>query len=121
MHNVDVFAVHPGLADTSLFGKTDIHKPTSWLNRAADALTGKDVATAAYSSLYAAAEPSMAGQSFQYIGPTGVGLGPLQMQHTESRVPNHPAASDPNAMFRLYEESATLLEGILGRPLPNRL
>lgn len=121
VHNVDVFAVHPGLADTSLFGKTDTHKATAWLNRAADALTGKDVATAALSSIYAAAEPSLAGQSFQYFGPAGVGLGPLQVQHTGERAPHHPAASDPNAMYRLYEETASLLEGILGEPLPNRL
>lgn len=121
IHNVDVFAVHPGLADTSLFGKSDTHKTTSWLNRAADALTGKEVETASYSSIYATAEPSIQGCSFMYFGPTGVGLGPLQVEHTGAREPHHPAARDANAMFRLYEETVNILEKILGQPLPNRL
>lgn len=107
--------------DTSLFGKTDTQKPTAWLNRAADALTGKDAETASYSSIYATAEPSIQGSSFMYFGPTGVGLGPLQVDHTGAREPHHPAASDANAMFRLYEETVAILEKALGHPLPNRL
>ncbi|PSC67583.1 hypothetical protein C2E20_8740 [Micractinium conductrix] len=66
---VSVFAVHPGMSKTEFFPKMDYSQTESTLHNKMQQAGGQSAATGATSTLFAATEPGLEGESGAFYGP----------------------------------------------------
>ncbi|KAL4440134.1 hypothetical protein ABPG75_003135 [Micractinium tetrahymenae] len=129
---VEVFAVQPGMSRTDFFSKMDYSQTDSTTHNKMQQLGGQPASRGAISALFAATEPSLAGEgrSGAYFGPYYFRLPnwfsahfpfTFNMGQTMELQPANSLARDPDARRRLYEAAADALEESLHAPLPARL
>lgn len=120
---LDVFVVHPGIAQTDIFHRFSVqkHPAGSLWRRAIQAVGGQSAYRGALPLVYAAAAPSLQGKGGMFIGPRYWGSLVFQAYSFSSLTPRSAEGRDPHARYRLYEQTADALEGLLRSPLPNRL
>ncbi|KAG7674668.1 hypothetical protein Ndes2437B_g00937 [Nannochloris sp. 'desiccata'] len=123
--SLDVFVVHPGVAQTDIFHKYERHPVGSMYRQLMQAVGGQSAYRGALPLVYAAAEPSLQGKGGKFLGPryTKINLISIlgQVYSFASLTPINKEAKSLHARFRLYEQTADALEGLLHQPLPNRL
>jgi len=122
---LDVFVCHPGVAQTDIFHKYERHPAGSIYRQAMQAVGGQSAYRGALPLVYAAAEPSLEGKGGKFLGPRYTRLGLVsilgQIYSFASLKPINKEAKSLHARYRLYEQTADALEGLLHQPLPNRL
>lgn len=109
---VDVFGVQPGLVASPLMVKTrsDIY-PSAALTAAGAALGGQTPRRGAWSTLYAATAPELAGRGFRFYGPSAV----LPLWHDVERKAQNRNAYRPAACLAVYESTLRILEELMQR------
>ncbi|GFH11123.1 uncharacterized protein HaLaN_06566, partial [Haematococcus lacustris] len=107
---IDVFAVQPGVVWTPVHAKMDrSHYLAAWAVSGSGLFFGQTQYHGAWSTLYAATEPSLSGKGFGYFGPNMLGL-----WHATERQPGTKQARNPVTCWRLFEETVKVLEEIVG-------
>jgi len=117
--DVDFFVVHPGLVDTPLHDKSDPRYPLNFVFKVFTPFFGQNPLRGAYSTLYAATEPSLTGQHFAFYAPR---LFPLNLWPTEER-PFYRSGrvSNDHMTEKLFEKTQDVFQEILGASTPARL
>ncbi|KAJ9526743.1 hypothetical protein QJQ45_017511 [Haematococcus lacustris] len=96
---IDVFAVQPGVVWTPVHAKMDrSHYLAAWAVSGSGLFFGQTQYHGAWSTLYAATEPSLSGKGFGYFGPNMLGLWPPRKSPQapcSSQAATQPAASEP--------------------------
>ena len=120
---LDVFVVHPGIAQTDIFHRFSVKKyPAGSLWRLGiQSMFGQNAYRGALPLVYAAAAPSLQGKGGMFIGPRYWSIMTFHAYSFSSLTPKNYEGRDPHARYRLYEQTADALEGMLRAPLPNRL
>jgi NAD(P)-dependent dehydrogenase (short-subunit alcohol dehydrogenase family) len=122
---LDVFVVHPGVAQTDIFHKYERHPAGSMYRQMMQAVGGQSAYRGALPLVYAATEPSLQGKGGQFIGPRYSKSNLIsilgQVYSFASLTPINKEAKSPHARFRIYEQTADALESLLQKSLPNRL
>lgn len=118
VQDIDVFTVQPGLVATPLHQKSDPTYPLNLLFKLSAALVGTTPARGAWSTLFAATEPSLQGKHFGFWGPNVI----TQLNPTIERKPWHSEeVENANKRWQLFEETQQVLKDVLGDDAPPRL
>jgi len=116
---IDVFAVQPGLVNTPLHRKSDPRYPLNFIFKIFSPIFGSSPEIGAYSTLYAATDPSLTGTHFGFYGPRVLllNLHPTKdrMFYRSGRVTNDPQTT------RLFDRTQDILEELMGPDAPPRV
>jgi len=108
---IDVFAVHPGLVASPLHKKSDPRYPANAIIKPATFFFGQSWSRGAYSTLFAATEPSLTGRHWGFFAPNILNLWPT----TERKPLRHSIAYNPVTSWRLFEETVDILRENVGQ------